>query len=57
MEYLVNEAVEEVNAGVGTFREVVDVDGESKSCERMEDDDGACAGGGGRWGIGADADE
>lgn len=42
-----NEVVEEVKAGVGTLRDVEEVDGESNSCERMEDDDGMCAGGGG----------
>lgn len=44
----VNEAVEEVKAGVGTLREVVEVDGERRSCERTEDDDGACGVIGGR---------
>lgn len=38
---------------MGTFKEVDEVDGESKSCERTEDDDGACAGSGGRLGMGA----
>lgn len=48
--------MEELKAGVGTLREVVDVDGESRSCERMEDDDGIWAGGGGRLSIGGGAD-
>jgi hypothetical protein len=56
MECRGNEAVEEVRAGVGTLRDVVEVDGESKSCERMEDDDGMCAGGEGRWSSGGAAD-
>ena len=49
------EAVEEVKAGVGTLSDVVDVDEDSKSCERMEDDDCMCAGGGGRLSIGGAA--
>ncbi len=56
MECRGNEAVEEVRAGVGTLRDIVEVDGESKSCERMEDDDGMCAGGEGRWSSGGAAD-
>ncbi len=51
-----NEVVEEVKAGVGTFKEFDDVDGESKSCEAMEDDDGICCVKGGRLCIGAAAD-
>ena len=42
-----NEPVEEVKAGVGTFRDDVEVDAEGSSCERLEDGDGTCAGGGG----------
>lgn len=56
MECRGNEVVEEVKAGVGTLRDVEEVDGESNSCERMEDDDGMCAGGGGRLSIGGGAD-